>query len=220
MISDALHKTKSQMVYEILLDKVNRGELQPGYKYTAKELAEQMSISRTPVNEAVKRLAEQGHITMMPKAGFTVNKIYWEDIEEIAQIINYIERMIFHRILQRGNNLKLERMIVLCDAMSLAVESENSEAYFNAFWKLHETMYTLAKIKLARDIFKRYWNYNEWYNVSTPERKTIMLELCKDYLRVVCALEQHDAREVDRIMEQHLEQMLRFLKMCFGDIAT
>ena len=207
------------MVYDILLDKINSGELKTGYKYTAKELAEQMSISRTPVNEAVKLLAEQGYITVVPKSGFTVNKYYWEDVEEIAQIINYIERMVFSRILNKNEQIKTKDMLAFCNAMLLAIESGDGQAYSAAYLKLHEAMFRHAKVNLVSDVFKRYWNYTEWYNISTPERKTMMEEICKDYMRAICALEQRDTHELERIMNTHLERMLQFLSICLKDIS-
>jgi DNA-binding GntR family transcriptional regulator len=69
-------------VFEKLREMILNFELYPGSRITETELAERFSVSRTPIREALQRLAYEGHIVIMPKQGCFVRNI---DIDELTQ---------------------------------------------------------------------------------------------------------------------------------------
>lgn len=69
-------------IYRQLKDLILGFVFYPGTRVTENELADRFHVSRTPVREALQRLAAEGYVTILPKQGCFVRDI---DIEEINQ---------------------------------------------------------------------------------------------------------------------------------------
>ncbi len=70
------------MVYRRLREMIDTLELFPGSRITEIEIANQLSVSRTPIREALQRLQIEGQIEVVPKQGCFVRNI---DIDSINQ---------------------------------------------------------------------------------------------------------------------------------------
>ena len=75
-------KTSPTDIYRRLKDMILNFALYPGVRVTETELADHFGVSRTPVREALQRLAAEGYVTIRAKQGCFVRDI---DIEEINQ---------------------------------------------------------------------------------------------------------------------------------------
>ncbi len=64
--------TLSDGAYAALLDAIVTGELPPGARLRDQELAERLGTSRTPVREALRRLADEGLVEVVPQAATRV----------------------------------------------------------------------------------------------------------------------------------------------------
>ena len=56
-------------------------------------LAEQMGVSRTPVREALHFLEKEGLLELLPRAGYRLRRIDWDEFEEIVQIRKIVEAL-------------------------------------------------------------------------------------------------------------------------------
>ena len=61
--------------YQILKTKILNLELKPGTKISEKEIADELSVSRTPVREAFMMLAQEDLLDVIPQIGTIVSKI-------------------------------------------------------------------------------------------------------------------------------------------------
>ena len=68
-------KPKAELAYDFLREAVITMKLQPDSTLAEKELCAQLDISRTPLREAVLRLAQEGLLTVVPGGGTYVSKI-------------------------------------------------------------------------------------------------------------------------------------------------
>lgn len=73
-------KAKPGVIYRQLKEMILGFALYPGARITENELADRFQVSRTPVREALQRLAAEGYVIIRPKQGCLVRDI---DIEEI-----------------------------------------------------------------------------------------------------------------------------------------
>jgi DNA-binding GntR family transcriptional regulator len=77
--------SSNQIAYEFITDAISRGELKPGASITEEWIGSQLSMSRTPVREAIIRLQIDGFITVVNKRAM-VTPISPVDIQEIFQL--------------------------------------------------------------------------------------------------------------------------------------
>jgi DNA-binding GntR family transcriptional regulator len=83
----------SEKVYQRIYKKIVSGTLKGGDKITEAGISNSMSISRAPVREALKRLAEDHLVVLVPRSGCFVAKLSNEEVNEIYEIRKRLECM-------------------------------------------------------------------------------------------------------------------------------
>jgi DNA-binding GntR family transcriptional regulator len=80
-------------VYRAILDRIYRGELPAATRVRDTQLATQLGVSRTPVREALLRLAREGVLDADMGKGFTVRKLDPAEMRETGTILSMLERL-------------------------------------------------------------------------------------------------------------------------------
>lgn len=81
----------TEQTYRILKDKILRHQLKPGEQISVPEVALALRVSRTPVTDALKRLASEGLVDIFPRRGTFVTQLTARDVAEIFDIRLMIE---------------------------------------------------------------------------------------------------------------------------------
>jgi DNA-binding GntR family transcriptional regulator len=84
-------RSSASEAYELLLSEIEDGGLLPGTRLREAELAERLSISRTPVREALKRLELQGLVTHEPHHGAVVASLEYGQVAELYVLREVLE---------------------------------------------------------------------------------------------------------------------------------
>lgn len=80
-------------VTERLRDMIVQGELAPGVKLNERVLCERLRTSRTPVREAIKYLASEGLVELLPNRGAIVSPITAETVREMFELLGALEAL-------------------------------------------------------------------------------------------------------------------------------
>lgn len=76
----------TETAYLALRERVLSGTLRPGVEFSELELADQLSMSKTPVREALGRLVAEGLIEAFPRRGYRVTPVTVKDINDLFTI--------------------------------------------------------------------------------------------------------------------------------------
>ena len=79
---DDATRTKADEIALVLEEAIVSGELEPGRVLRQEELSERFAVSRTPVREALRRLAALGLVSFVPNRGVRVRTITLEELRE------------------------------------------------------------------------------------------------------------------------------------------
>ena len=85
------YKSLNTIAYDHLKEMIYSGELQFNKIYSETKLAAQLSISRTPIRDALNRLSQERYIDILPNRGFTLHKPTDADIIEAYHVRMMIE---------------------------------------------------------------------------------------------------------------------------------
>lgn len=85
-----------------LREKIVSGELPGGMRLFEVSLAETLEISRTPVREALSRLAEEGLLDRLPNGGFVVRRFGYEDVIDSIELRGVMEGTAARLAAERG----------------------------------------------------------------------------------------------------------------------
>jgi DNA-binding GntR family transcriptional regulator len=98
------------------------GDLEPGSRLGEVELADQLGVSRTPVREALRRLAADGLVEVLPNRGARVAQWSAADLEEIYELRALLESHGAARAAERIASADINALGKLCDHMDACVQ--------------------------------------------------------------------------------------------------
>src|SRR3954454_2200187 len=78
----SLDTTKADDIALVIEEAIVSGELAPGTVLRQEQLSEQFNVSRTPIREALRRLAALGLVSFVPNRGVRVRTISREELHE------------------------------------------------------------------------------------------------------------------------------------------
>jgi DNA-binding GntR family transcriptional regulator len=94
------HNDLNVQTYWVLKDQILRRTLEPGEKISIDEVAHALGVSRTPVTDALKRLASEGFVEIRPRIGTFVSELTAKDVAELFDIRLAIELFAAERIVE------------------------------------------------------------------------------------------------------------------------
>ncbi len=92
----------TEQTYRVLKDKILRGELRPGTQIPVPATAVALGVSRTPVNDALKRLENDGLVEIVPRQGTFVTELRSRDVAEVFDVRLMIELYAAEVVFQMG----------------------------------------------------------------------------------------------------------------------
>ena len=145
-------KSLSLRVYEKVKEDIISLKYQPGSILKERELAEGMGVSRTPVREALQRLAQEFWITNGEGKKIQVSYITLKDAREIEQVRNIIEFAAIEHIISNGNPRLLAGQL---DAIINEMK-KTSDDY--EFMRLDLAFHTVIVSSMDNGRLIRFWN--------------------------------------------------------------
>lgn len=118
-------------VYEELRSRIINFKLLPGVRVSDKEIATELGISRTPVREALIRLAGEGLIQAIPNRGFRVKMFTLKEIEDLYTLRESLEVLAIGLATPKMDENRIREMRSLMQAYPALIEAGDL-AGFNA----------------------------------------------------------------------------------------
>ena len=85
-------------------------EIVPGQRMVFVDLAKQLKVSRTPVNNALAILAQEGYLDFVPHQGYSVHKITKKEAEDLYEIREILEIGFIGQAIRKMTDKKLEKI--------------------------------------------------------------------------------------------------------------
>lgn len=83
--------SRADSTYRRLKDMIQRGELKPGDRMREIDLAERLDVSRTPIREAIGRLASEGLVELAPSRGVMITRLDKQQVRELYALRESLE---------------------------------------------------------------------------------------------------------------------------------
>ena len=110
--------TAVDLVRDALRTAILRGDLPGGSRLVQTEIATQLSVSTTPVREAMRDLASEGLITLDSHRIGTVRKPDWDEMVEIVEIRRSLESLAVSSAMAKVTKTQLASARVLAEDLS------------------------------------------------------------------------------------------------------
>jgi DNA-binding GntR family transcriptional regulator len=184
----------------LLRDRILRFELKPGERLTETGLAQLLSVSRTPVREALQKLEHAGLVARDGR-GYCVRKFDLREMDELWDIREALERLAIVTLAQSLSPDKLKRLHEVWDEFP---ENGDPEQALTCDEKFH---LTIAKLSGNRALLSYLQHVNERIHVIRridfdDERRFSATKA--EHERVVVALKRGQAAEAERHLLENI----------------
>ncbi len=208
----------SQKAYDYIYKRIINNELKPGEKVSELALAGELGISRTPVGEAIQRLARQGLLEQVPRQGTIVRQIGQRDLHEIYQLREALESSAAAWAAAQIKDFQLRKLQVLLTSMRQLVEDalgadlttldmpriREFQRWDRAF---HMTIVEAADNKRMVEVVSDTRVIADTFRLRCRESEISMAQGAVSYhKKILEGLEAGDATAARRAMREHINQ--------------
>lgn len=196
--------TLADTLYLRLLGRITSMELAPGDLISEPELAAEAGVSRTPVREAVQRLAREGLVEVVPKSGSFVARIPVSALPEAVIARRALECMTARAAAQFATRSQVMSLRAILEEHSELADQGEREKFHKSDERFHELVARIGKlpglwrlvqqVKLQLDRFRR---------LTLPEDGRMSL-IIKEHTAIVDAIEAGDQDAAAAGIERHL----------------
>ena len=192
------------------------GDLDPGERINEKTLCERFGVSRTPLREALKVLASEGLVELLPNRGARVARITAEAIDEIFPVMGALEALAGELAAERMDAETMAEVRAEHYRMALHHTRGELAGYFRGNQRIHELILAAAgNPTLAatyRALSGRVRLARLHANISRTRWDAAMAEH-EDILR---ALEARDGAALATVLRDHLRNTCESVKAGLG----
>lgn len=192
------HPAKADIIYDELKKRIIQLEMTDGSQLTEEALAEEFSASRTPVRQALQRLARENFVELIPFVGCVVHQLTISDIEEIYTLREALEGMAARCAAQiiDEQNLKIIEEDIR--------RSQTGEEGGTDGKVMHEVLLSLMGNSRIDQIMNNVseqvrWLHNYSLTLSGQSERARL-----EHEAVLDALRRHDGEEAERRMRVHI----------------
>ena len=130
------------------------GILPPGERIIEEQLTQRYQISRAPLREALRQLAQQGLVEHLPRRGVRVATLSTADADELFGLRNVLERYAVDIAFARPSQVSLADLTAAWEEMAAAAESGDRYRQNEAHQRFHVEIVALAGQRHLRQAFE------------------------------------------------------------------
>lgn len=190
-------------VVDRLRDMIVEGEIAAGERLNEINLARQLSVSRTPIREALKLLASEGLIETLPGRGARVGRQTAAGVMELFEVISGLERLAAELAAIRMTARDLERLKKLHDRMAAHFQASERHEYFALNHQIHMSIVANAKNATLRTTHAALMVRARWGRYTALASAERWAEAMSEHVDLMVALEARDAALAGAIMFRH-----------------
>lgn len=209
-------ESQSQYAYRAIEEMIVTLALPPGSRISEKSLSAELGIGRTPVREALQRLAYERTIKVQPRSGALVSEIDIAEHFKLIEVRRELERILIGRAARLAEPAARHRLLELAERFEDAAQQEDdsifipTDAEFNAL--VAETArndYAAAAMRPLQAQTRRFW-YLYFRQVGDLAH---VARLHADIARAIAEKRETDARAAsDRLVDYVEEYTFRTMR--------
>lgn len=203
--------TYQQQAYDFVKAEIMNLRYKPGQHISDTDVAESLSISRTPVREAFHRLENEGLLINQSRRSWRVYALTLVDIHDIFDIKEVVEGMVARKAAACQDKALRDVLRGALAAMHEAVEANDPDAWLKADFKLHDTLFAMADNERAARIIN---NLNDQWHRVRVGYVTMQLRIkqsTQEHAEFVDSILAGDGETAEQQLRHHLNEVRKEL---------
>jgi DNA-binding GntR family transcriptional regulator len=199
--------------YERLKRMIVELELAPGATLTEPALVQRLGIGRTPVREALRRLADERLVVIFPRRGMVVAHLGLTEVQQLFEARLLVEGELARLAAERASPRDVDTVNRLNAEVHAAQDDASFAAFLEADQRLHRAIARVARNAFLADAAGRLLTLNAWLWHAQMARHGIQPGDYAAHDRIVAAIADRDSTEAREAMIAHVERSRELLRV-------
>jgi DNA-binding GntR family transcriptional regulator len=197
-----LHDEVVSRLRHILME----GEIAPGAKIPERELCASLGISRTPLREALKVLAAEGLVVLLPNRGSRAAKLTQKDVTELFEVCEALEATAGELACPRISDQQLQEIGALQTSMVEHYRARDLLSYYRCNRLIHESIVRAADNAALAGFYESVSARIRRARFITPMSPEHWALAIQEHEGILNALQRRDASGLAHILRTHLRR--------------
>ena len=202
--SAALHAQAAHRLREMLVE----SRIPPGAKLNERELSKVLNVSRTPLREAIKMLAAEGLVELLPNRGAIAVELTEEDVLNTFEVMAGLEAQSGELAAQRITDAELAEIKALHFEMLAAYTRRDLPAYYRLNSAIHSAINAAAKNPVLTATYKQVNARLQALRFRSNQDGEKWKSAVKEHGLMIDALSARDAVAMRAVLAGHLANKL------------
>jgi len=210
--NNATEPTLTDRAYTALEEMIVRLELPPGSTVSEAMLSERLGIGRTPIREALQRLARERLVQILPRRGVIVSDINVKAQLRLLEVRREVERLVARSAARRATSEERVRFAGLATAFERAARTNDDVAFLRIDREFNELCLESARnefattaMQLMASLSRRFWYLHYKQAADMPETA----KLHADIARAVASADANGAARAADALLDNIEAFTR-----------
>jgi DNA-binding GntR family transcriptional regulator len=207
-----------KLVYDLLRDEILNLTLPPGSPIDEVQLAERFAMSRTPIREALVRLAGEGLVDTLPNRSTMVANIDFLNLHTFFDAITLMYRVTTRLAAQHHRSDDLRVIRAHQAEFAQAVASQDALAMIATNRAFHSAIADAGRNPYFTGLFNRLLDEGRrilrLYYQSFDDR--LPVRYVEEHDLIIAAIEAGDVETADRLAKTHADQIVRQIQQLFA----
>jgi DNA-binding GntR family transcriptional regulator len=208
------HLRLSEKAYEAIKEYILTVDLRdqpPHSKLDEKQLVAQLKVSRTPVREAINRLAAEGFLEVVPYKGVFIARKTEKEILAILMVRATLEGMAARLATPNFRPKDFAKMrAMFTPFLNASLENQRYE-FSQANIKFHEFILKRSECGILIDIAKTLFDHMRLIRFRTSGFLPRLESALAQHLELIEVFEKRDAEKAESIMRAHIEESAQYI---------
>lgn len=196
-------RSQGEAAYLRIRDRIVSLDLPPGSVVQESRLREELEIGRTPIREALQRLAQENLVSVVPHRGTFVAEINITDLGRITEVRVVLEGYAARLAAERCSNSDRSAMRGLLDDLG-AGHATDQRGLMRLDQQIHRQIYRATRNSLLEGTLERYFNLSLrlWFLVIDGEVR--LREAVEEHVELLHAMLSGDGARAEDCMRRHV----------------
>ncbi len=194
-------------VFAAVRESILEGRYKEGDVLRETVIAKELSVSRTPVREAIRQLELEGLVHSIPNKETVVSGVTPEDVQDIFMIRNRLEGLAGKLAAERITQEELEQIEEVLALTEFYIVKNDINHINELDHRFHDIIYKATKSKILKHMLSDLHSYIQKArkeSIATPGRAKRLLE---EHTDIYHAIKNKEAQKVEELVNKHVRNV-------------
>lgn len=196
--------SKSDIAYNYIKKRIINNTYKQGTPLVERNLCKEIDISRTPVREALNRLASEGLVEVIPGIGTLVARLSYTNMVELFDVREMVEINVVKLFIERKSEPSLTALKKTFSKLKKAYDERNISDFMEYDTQFHAILLKGSKHKLYSHIMNMIVDQIEMLGVLAVDDDGVLEKSIKEHEQLLEAIDASEIETAQKIMCEHI----------------